>query len=145
MDDWSEILSALPRPSLPTRTERNVFTKRIIDTFKEQRQSQQFAAIVYCTQDDLDSGLRSVDFCIWDDYDYPLLDSDIPCVPEYTWNITNYLAARPSGRIHAERTLMRHLDRLSSAFINEYEEPPEHIYLYTWFTPCTQCSVHSTL
>ena len=137
--------------TIPTKTKRNDFAEQIIETFKEQREGHQFAAIVYCSQTDIDNGFKHVNFITKDKYGMPLLNSDLTCVPEYTRDITNYLAARPeykdgyigtlpSDKVHAEKILMSNLDVLTIAYLKKNRELPAHIFLYTWFTPCSECS-----
>ena len=123
-----------------TKPQRKALTERIIYTFKQQSRGHQFAVVVFCTQDDLDSGLKTVDFITEDDHGWPLLDSDIPCVPECEEAVTTYLAARPSTRVHAEQYLLKNLEKLTRRWVEAHGELPKHIFLYTWITPCSKCS-----
>ena len=149
MEDWKGILAALT--AIHTKIKRNDFAEQIIDTFKEQREGHQFAVVIYCSQADIDSGFKHVNFITEDKHGMPLLNSDLTCVPEYTKDITNYLAARPeykdgffatlpSDKVHAENILMSHLDVLTIAYLKRNHELPAQIFLYTWFTPCSKCS-----
>ena len=140
---------------MATKAQRKDFTERIVKTFYKQSHGNQFAAIVYCSEAELKKGLESVKFTTEDEYGCPLLDSSIACAPECDEDITNYLAARPveydeevacyyankhsnADKIHTEEILLKNLERLTSEY--ECGQLPEHIFLYTWITPCTKCS-----
>ena len=127
-------------PVLPTKAQRKALAERIIYTFREQSRGSQFAVIVFCSQTDLDSGLETVSFITKDDDGLPLLDSDIPCVPEREEEVTTYLAARPYHRVHAEMFLLQDIEKLKRRWVEDHGELPKHILLYTWITPCSRCS-----
>ena len=118
------------------------FTKNLIPTFESQRLNSQFATIILCSQKDLESQLTEVKFSPSNQFDNPILDSNKKWMPQDVREYDNYLASRPSAdrRTHAERFLLENLDNLFYAFNYKHKETPSIILLYTWITPCSNCT-----
>ena len=93
--------------------------------------------------------------------DYITGNTNIQLNPPPTWQkgnhypvepsvIGNYLVARPDTRSealqhggvrqHAEIKLLNKLNELLTKFKQQYGRPPARVLLYTWFTPCPDCT-----
>ena len=93
--------------------------------------------------------------------DYITGNTNIQLNPPPTWQkgnhypvepsvIGNYLVARPDTRSealqrggvrqHAEIKLLNQLNELLTKFEQKYGRPPARVLLYTWFTPCPDCT-----
>ena len=93
--------------------------------------------------------------------DYITGNTNIQLDPPPTWQkghhypvepsvIGNYLVARPDTsnealqrggvRQHAEIKLLNKLNELLTKFNQKYGRPPAVVLLYTWFTPCPDCT-----
>ena len=134
-DDWGWLV---PTPNVITEKDIEQFIKRVIAAFEEQRVKSQFATLILCSKEDYQSSFKSVRFSS-NDLDKPILDYRKELMPQQ-YDMYKYLCARPSGKVHAESILLKQLDNLLSGYQSKKYELPSCIVLYSWITPCSDCT-----
>ena len=124
------------------REKINKFITTVIDNLYHQKTKSQFAALILLTRKESRDVLTAKLIPCNDDMTNP----NRSFMPEEQ-NFGNYIVARPEETlpgsrefIHAEAIIFEQLPTLLKAFIKLKKEKPALVFLYSWITPCEECT-----
>ena len=128
--------------SVPTVKINQFIRRTVIDNLYQQKIRSQFAALILLTR----SESWNISTTKLMPFSNNMTNPGRSFMPEEK-NFGNYIVARPdeassgySEYTHAEVIIFRHLSNLLKAFKNLKHEEPALVFLYSWITPCEECT-----
>ena len=122
--------------------------QKIIPYFNDQRLSAyQFAVVVLLSENDFDN-IFQTSFIPSDFWGRPILNKNVPSMPQDLTKYGNYVVARPSSNsCHSEEEIFGQYSVIDTPFYDlwrAYVEcngtSPKCILIYSWNLPCSRCT-----